>query len=161
AGQVAADVAPALALVRAREHLAGARAEVEPRDVIRVDRHRPAEDADVCVLLREAALEPAPARARVARLPDGRAALRHAAPMTGVERDDVERVAVVRMHRRCEAELGRQPFGDLCPGRSAVVAPVHADMVLLEHAAPVCPRARQLVAATPNLLVLAWPVCPQ
>ena len=53
--------------------------------------------------------------------------------MARVERDDVERVPVVRMRRRGEAELGRQALGDLDPLVAAVVAAVHADVVLLVH----------------------------
>ena len=60
-------------------------------------------------------VEPAPARAGVLRAPDGRVALGHAAPVAGVERDDVEAVAVVRMRGGREAELGRQAVGDLRP----------------------------------------------
>ena len=59
-GQVARDLAPAVALVGAREHLAGARAEVEAGRVERVDRHPLAQHAEVRVLLREAVVEPLP-----------------------------------------------------------------------------------------------------
>jgi hypothetical protein len=51
-----------------------------------------------------------------------------------VERDHVEAVAVVRVRRGDEAEVGRQAVGDLGPGVAAVVASVHAAVVLLEVA---------------------------
>ena len=89
-GQVARDLVPALALVGAREHLAGARAEVEAGHVERVDRDALAQHAEMRVALRQAAVEPLPARARVARAPDGRLAVGHAAPVPRVERDHVE-----------------------------------------------------------------------
>src|SRR6476646_10964067 len=53
-GQVARDLVPRLALVRAREDLTGARAEVETWDVVRVDDHRLPEHADVRILLWQA-----------------------------------------------------------------------------------------------------------
>src|SRR5438445_11980700 len=69
-GQVAHDLAPRLAIVGAREELPGARAEVDARRVVRVDGHPLAEDAEVRVVLRQAAALRLPARAGVARAPD-------------------------------------------------------------------------------------------
>ena len=111
--QVARDLVPALALVGAREHLAGARAEVEAGHVERVDRHPLAQHAEVRVALRQAAVEPLPGRAGVARAPDRGLPVGHAAPVAGVERDHVEGVPVVRVRGGGEAELGRQALGDL------------------------------------------------
>src|SRR5207253_8469561 len=48
------------------------------------------------VLLGQPAIEPVPARAGVASSPDRRVPVRHRAPVAGVERDHVERVAIVR-----------------------------------------------------------------
>ena len=124
--QVARDLAPGLALVDAREHLAGARAEVEARRVERVVRHPLAQDAEVRVLLWQALVEPLPGRARVAGAPDRRLAVVHRPRVPRVDGDDVERVLVVRMDRGGEAEVARQTLRDLRPRLPAVVAPVHA-----------------------------------
>ena len=82
----------------------------------------------------QAPIEPVPARAGVLRAPHGGLPVGHAAPVAGVERDDVEAVAVVGMRGGGEAELGRQPVGDLGPRLPGVVAAVHADVVLLVQA---------------------------
>ncbi len=78
--------------------------------------------------------------------------------MTGVERDDVERVAIVWMRCRGESELRGQAFGDLRPRLARVVAAVHADVVLLVHAAVIDGRAHELVHAEADLFVLSRPV---
>src|SRR5690349_6631052 len=75
-----------------------------------------------------------------------------------VERDDEERVAVVRVRRRREAELGREAFGDLRPRMARVVAAMHPDVVLLVEAVAVDRRAYELVHAEADLLMLARPV---
>ncbi len=62
------------------------------------------------------------------------------------------------MRGRGEAELGRQPLGDLRPALACVVAPVHPDVVLLVHAVAVDRRADELVDAEADLLVRPWPV---
>src|SRR5438093_1472977 len=89
-GQVARDLAPRLALVRAREDLAGARAEVDAGNVVPVDGHGLAQDAEVRVLLRQPLPQVLPARAAVARAPDRGLALVHDAAVPAVDRDDVE-----------------------------------------------------------------------
>ena len=106
-------------------------------------------------------IEPAPARAGVLRAPDGRLAVGHPAPVPGVERDDVEAVAVVRVRGGGEAELGRQAVGDLDPGLPGVVAAVHADVVLLVQAVVVDRRHHELVHAVADLGVLERPVGAQ
>src|SRR5579862_5762978 len=143
--QVAGDLRPRVALVGAREELAGARAEVEAGLVGAIERQRRAEDAEVRVILRQTVREALPALAGVAGAPDGSFAVGHAARVAGVERDDVERVAIVRMGGCGEAELGRQPVANLGPRAAGVVAPVHADVVLLVEAARVGRRGRELV----------------
>src|SRR5215468_9972773 len=65
--QVARDFAPRVALVGAREDLPGARAEVEARSVVRVDRQALAQDAEMGIVLRQAGAHRLPARTGVAR----------------------------------------------------------------------------------------------
>ena len=113
------------------------------------------------VLLGQPAIEPVPARAGVASSPDRRVPVRHRAPVAGIERDHVERVAVVRVNGGGEAELRWQPFGDLRPGVALVVAAMHADVVLLEHPLPVRRRAHELVDAESDVFVRARPVGPE
>ena len=81
--------------------------------------------------------------------------------MAGIERDHVERVAVVRVRGRREAELGRQAIRDLRPGQARVVAPVHTDVVLLVQAVRVRRRHHELVDAVADLGVLERPVGSQ
>ena len=78
-----------------------------PGVAVGVDRHALAQHADVA--LRQAVVEPLPARAGVARAPDGRLPLGHDAPVAGIERDHVEGVAVVRVGGGGEAELRAGP----------------------------------------------------
>src|SRR5207248_9987915 len=78
-----------------------------------------------------------------------------------VERDHVERVALVRVHRGREAELARQAVGDLEPRLAAVVAAMDADVVLLVHARGVRGRAHEPVHAEAALLVRTRPVGAQ
>src|SRR5207247_5102584 len=78
--------------------------------------------------------------------------------MTRIERDDIERVAIVWMRCRGESELRGQAFGDLGPRLTCIVAAVHADVVLLVHAVAVDGRADELVHAETDLFVLARPV---
>src|SRR6476659_10759582 len=80
-GEIAGDLVPRIALVRAREHLAGARAEVEAGDVVRVDYHRLPEHAEVGVLLREPLPHRLPTRAGVTRAVDRRLAVVHRPPV--------------------------------------------------------------------------------
>ena len=101
-------------------------------------------------------LEPASCVRQTAAVPVG-----HAAPVAGVERDHVEAVAVVRVRGGGEAELGRQPVGDLDPGLPGVVAAVHADVVLLVQAVVVDGRHHELVHAVADLGVLERPVGAQ
>ena len=100
-------------------------------------------------------------RAGVARAPDGGVPVRHAAGVAGVERDHVEAVAVVRVRRGGEAEVARQPLGDLDPRAAAVVAAVHAAVVLLVQALVVGRRHHELVHAVADLRVLERPVGAQ
>src|SRR5207244_1960175 len=141
-----------------REELTRARPEVEPRRVVPVDRHRRAEHAEMRVLLGQAARELLPLLATVARAPDCRLPVRHAARVPWIEGDDVERVAVVRVHRGREAELARQPVGDLEPRLAAIVAAMDADVVLLIHARGIGERAHEPVHAETDLLVRTGPV---
>src|SRR3954469_14068290 len=159
-GQIVRDLAPRLALVRAGEDLARARAEVDAGGVVRVHRHRLAQDAEVRVRLRQPLPHVLPARAAVARAPDGRLAVVHDAAVAAVDRDDVERLAVVGVRRRGEAEVARQAFGDLVPRLTGVVGAVHADVVLLVHALRVG-RADELVDAEADVLVVGGPVAAQ
>src|SRR5205085_7646897 len=99
-----------------------------------------------------------PALAAVPRPADRRLAFGHATRVPRVERDHVEGVAIVRMHRRGEAELARQAVGDLEPRMAAVVAAVHADVVLLVHARRVRGRAHQAMHAEADLFVWTGPV---
>ena len=85
----------------------------------------------------------------------------HAARVPGVERDHVERVAVVRVDGGGEAELARQPVGDLGPGVAGVVAAVHADVVLLVEAVAVARGPDEPVHAEADLLVRPRPVGAQ
>src|SRR2546430_12929872 len=158
--QIAGDLAPCLSLVGACEHLAGARAEVDARDVVLVDRHALAQNPEVRVLLRQPLPHVLPARAAVARAPDGRLAVVHDAAVPAVDRDDVERLAVVRVRRRGEAEVAGQPLGDLVPRLAGVVGAVHADVVLLVHALRVG-RADELVDAEADVLVVGGPAAAQ
>src|SRR5512133_2816803 len=103
--QIADDLAPCLSFVGTCEHLAGARAEVDARDVVLVDRHSLAQDPEVRVLLRQPLPHVLPARAAVARAPDARLAVVHHATVPAVDRDDVEGLTVVRMRRGGEAEV--------------------------------------------------------
>src|SRR5581483_5602604 len=158
--QVARDLRPRLALVGAREDLAGARAEVDAGDVVRVHRHPLPENAEVRVHLRQPVPQRLPARAGVARAPDGRLAVVHRPAVAAVDRDDVERLGVVRMDGGGEAEVARQSLRDLRPRLSRVVGAVHADMVLLVH--PLRVRgADELVDAEADVFVVARPVAPQ
>src|SRR5262249_9138339 len=129
--QVAGDLVPALAFVHARVDLPGARPEVEAGRVLAVDRHSAAQDSEVRILLWQALGELLPARAGVPCPPDRSLPVGHRAPAPGIERDGVEGVLVVRVDGGGEAELARQPVADLRPRLRAVVAAVHADMVLL------------------------------
>src|SRR4051812_23151183 len=114
-GQIARDLAPGLALVRAREDLPGARAEVDAGTVVLVDRHPLAQDAEVGILLRQSLAHVLPARASVTRAPDGRLAVVHDAAVAAVDRDDVEGLAIVRVCGGREPEVARQALGDLVP----------------------------------------------
>jgi hypothetical protein len=78
--------------------------------------------------------------------------------MTRIERNDVERVAVVWMRCRGESKLRGQAFSDLGPGLTCIVAAMHADMVLLVHAVPVNRGAHELVHAETDLFVFARPL---
>src|SRR6476659_2562021 len=89
---------------------------------------------DVRILLGKPAVEPLPGGAGIARPPDGRCPVRHAAAMPWVERDDVEALAVMRVRGGHEAAVGRQAVRHLGPGPPAVVASVHAAVVLLVEA---------------------------
>ena len=100
--------------------------------------------------------QPASRVRQTAALPSGM----HA-PVAGVERDHVERVAVVRVRARRESELGRQAVRDLRPRQSGVVAPVHPDMVLLVQPVVVGRRHHELVDAVADLGVLERPVGAQ
>src|SRR5947208_12667250 len=159
-GQVARDLAPRLALVRAGEDLARARAEVDAGGVVRVHRHRLPQDAEVRVRLRQPLPQVLPARAAVTRAPDCRLAVVHDAAVAAVDRNDVERLAVVRVRRRGEAEVARQALGDLVPRLAGVVGAVHADVVLLVHALRVG-RADELVDAEADVLVVGGPVAAE
>src|SRR3954454_24670833 len=109
------------------------------------------------VPLWQTALEALPARAAIGRAPDGGATLRHAAGVPRVERDDIEAVAIVRMHGRREAEVARKALRDLGPGLAGVVAPVHAAVVLLVEALSVRRRHHELVHAVAHLGVIEGP----
>jgi hypothetical protein len=65
------------------------------------------------------------------------------------------------MDRACEAELGRQAFGDLGPGPPAVIASVGPDVVLLIQPVAVLTRHDQLVHAEADVVVLSRPVRPK
>src|SRR4051812_1030896 len=158
--QIVGDLAPCLSLVGACEHLAGARAEVDARDVVLVDRHALAQAPEVRVLLRQPLPHVLPARAAVARAPDGRLAVVHDAAVAAVDRDDVEGLAVVRVRRRREPEVTRQPFGDLVPRLAGIVGAVHAYVVLLVHALRVG-RTDELVDAEADVLVVGGPVAAE
>src|SRR2546423_9015572 len=130
-GEVVRDLAPGVALVGAREHLARARAEVDARDVVRVDRHPLPQNADARILLRKSPARVLPARAAVAGAPDVGLAVVHRAVVAAVHRDDIERLAVVRMSGCSKAEVARQAFRDLAPRLLGFVREVHSDLVLL------------------------------
>src|SRR5581483_8788865 len=156
--QVRGDLAPALALVGARVDLTRARPEVEAGAVLGVDRHPAPQDTEERALVREAVVEALPAGTAVLRPPDRRVALRHRPAVAGVERDDVEGVAVVRVRGGGEAELGRKALGDLGPAQSCVVAAVHAYLVLLVHARLLDRRDAEAVDAVADLGSLEGPV---
>ncbi len=111
--------------------------------------------------VRQALVEPTPARAGVLRAPDGCAAVGHRAPVARIERDHVEAVAIVGMRGGREAELGRQAVRDLVPRLPRVVAAVHADVVLLVEAVVVARRHHELVHAVADLGVVERPVGAQ
>ena len=158
-GQVAGDLAPALALVVAREHLARARAEVEAGDVERVDRHALAQHAEKRVVLGQAAVELPPRRAAVARPPDGGVA-RRACSARGPDRAGSRRSSRGRAdarRRRSRSRVG-SPSVISVPRLAAVVAAVHADVVLLVEAIVVDGRHHELVDAVADLGILERPV---
>ena len=139
-GQVARDLAPALALVGAREHLAGARAEVEAGHV--VARRSPSPRAARRGARRccgSPSVEPLPARAGVARAPDRRLAVGHAA-RRGPGRAGSRR----SVSRSCGCAAAAKPNSVGRPSVisvhdcAAVVAAVHAD----SGSAGTCGRGR-------------------
>ena len=99
------------------------------------------------MLLRKPVGQLTPALAAVARLPNSSSPFRHAAGVARVERDHVERVAVVWMRGGREAELARQAIRDLGPRMPAVIAAVHAHVILLVHPVWVGRRADEAVHA--------------
>src|SRR2546425_618749 len=102
---------PLLAAVATDPELARGGAEVERGRLQLVDGHRVAQDRVVGILLREAAGKTLPGAAAVLAAPHGRGAVRTGARHRH-ERQDVDRVGVVRMNDDREAEVGRQPLGD-------------------------------------------------
>src|SRR5207244_12321908 len=117
--------------------------------------YRLPQHAQVGVFLGQSRAQALPARAGVAAAPDRRLALGHVA--TGdvrVQRDDVHRLGLARVDRRREAELGRQPRGDLLPARAAVVAAVDAAVVLLVQPLRPAGRHLQVVDALAGLGIL-------
>ena len=98
-----------------RVHLAARGAEVDAARIERVDRHRIAQHVHVAVLLRQ------PLGQRLPRLATGPAAIdlqlavQRKVLGVALDRHDVDRLRLVRVHVDHEAEIGRQVAADFAP----------------------------------------------
>src|SRR6185437_6071863 len=132
--QVLRDAAPAIALVGAGEEGAAAGPEIDACRRQPVGRHRLAQHAEEGILLRQPLAQRLPAGAAVAGPPYRGLALGDvAARRIAVERQEKERRRVARMGRRREAEARGQARLDALPVAAAILAAIHAAMVLLEE----------------------------
>ncbi len=141
------QAAPLLATVSPNPELACRGPEVERGRFELVDVHRVALDREEAFLLRQPAGEPPPRATAVLASPDRGSAARTGARRR-LERHDVDRVGVVRMHDDWEAEVGRQPLTDRSPRAAVVVAAQHAEVRVFRKAAVVLhvePAGRILV----------------
>src|SRR3989442_1503225 len=72
-------------------------------------------------------------RRAVARAVDAQLSLGGAAELVGFDRDDVNRVRIVRVHEHREAEVRGDTVGDVAPRVAAVVTAVDPPVVLEEQ----------------------------
>ena len=150
--QVLRDAGPALALVGAGEQAAGVGAEIDPGRLQRVGRHRLAQHGEVGVPLRQAVAQVPPAPPGVPGAPDRGAGLgRVAAGRIAVERQEEQRVRVAGMGGGGKAEARGQALLDARPAAAAILASVHAAMVLLVEPVGHARRHGQVVHALAGL----------
>src|SRR5690606_27175927 len=104
--------------------------------------------AEEGVFLRQTFAQILPRATAIAGAPDGCLRVRHkAAVNVTVERQEVERLALARMDCRREAEGGRQPLLYALPCPAAVLAAVHAAVVLLVEKIAAARRLHEAVHA--------------
>ena len=113
--------------------LPAGRAEVDAARVERVDRHRVAQHVDVAVALRQAVGERFPLVAAGAAAIDAQLALGRKMLRVALDRHDVDRLRLVRVHVDREAEIGRQVAADFVPRVAGVVAAHHVPVLLHEQ----------------------------
>ena len=133
AGQVAHDRRPRVARVGRGVHLPAGRAEVDAAGVERVDGHRVAQHVHVAVALRQSLGQRLPLVAAGAAPIDAQLAVERIVLGVALDRHDVDRLRLVRVHVDREAEVGRQVAADLAPGVAGVVAAHHVPVLLHEE----------------------------
>ena len=111
--------------------MAARRPQVQPDRSERVAGQPFAQDRHVRVRLRQAGLERLPRRPRIARPVDAQAAGHGRPHVAGFLRHDIGDVGVRRVHGECVPEAARQPRADVDPVLAAIIAAVHAAVVLL------------------------------
>ena len=150
--QVARNALPGLALVAACIDRAVARAEIDAGGIERIGCQGLTHHTEICAGLRQPRTTVSPMRPAIARAPDGHACVwRIAALGVTVERQEEQRVGVTGMGDNRKAKARRETVLDAAPGRAAVVAAVHAAMVLLVEAVGTARRERQVMHALAEL----------
>ena len=134
--------------IGAPEHLAAGRSEPEPElRAFTVAPERLAEDGEPRVIPGQTVASRGPRSASVARLEHTDLPFGGHAVRIGRQRDHERTVGVCRVDREREAEPARKSLGDLVPGRTGVVAAVHAPVELHEESFGRRRRSVQVVDA--------------
>ena len=149
------DLLPRRPLVGRGPDAAVAAAEVEAGLVVVVGAQGVAHDGGVVAVGQDPLAQRLPGRAGVGGAVDPRLPVDGPAGLGAGDREVVRRVRAVRVGHHGEAELGRQPRGDVLPGRAAVVGAVDAAVVLQVEPLGVGGVAGDLVHALAELRVVA------
>src|SRR5580704_16022006 len=146
------DAGPAVALVGTGVKRARSRAEVDAGRFQLIGGHGLAQDAEERIGLRQALPMGAPGLAAVSRSPHRRLGVGHVtASGVTIERYEVKALRIARMGGGRKAEARRQTGLDALPAASAVVAAIHAAVVLLIKTARRSGRHHQAVHALAGL----------
>ena len=103
-----------------------------PQESKRVHRHRVAQHIHIAIALRQAFGQRLPLVAAAAAAIHAQLPIRRIMSPIALDRDDVNRLRLVRVNVDHEAEIGGQIAADLAPGVAGIIAAHHVPMLLHE-----------------------------